>query len=108
MDEHKRFNTFLRLITWEDRQNIEKYLKQGDNVYQIGKKINRSASSLYREVEYGGGYENYTAEEAQKVRTLRRKKTSRIYRNDFQNRITNLEMQMEIILEQLEKLYVRN
>ena len=52
-------------ISFSERKDIEKLLKDGWRVVDIAKKMNRSHQSIYREIKRGGSCSAYNAEYAQ-------------------------------------------
>lgn len=92
-------------FTLEERQLIEDLLKQGFSQAKIARKIGRPQSTLSYELRMGGGYKSYNAEKANSNRT------TQFYRpalDLLEKRLSIMESHLEIILETLEKLNVRN
>lgn len=56
----------IKHYTFEEKQQIENYLKQGKSIYSIAKSINRSSNGLSYEIRRNGGTENYSAEQSHK------------------------------------------
>lgn len=115
-------------LSFEERQQIEKLLKEGYSIKQIHKKMNRSYHGISAEIKKNGGRENYLAIEGQKNVRMSRKKplkeTEKVMPikdeethlhkienydfgskvNEYIKRIENLEMQMDILINQIREL----
>ncbi len=99
-------------LTFEERQLIEKYLKEGKTYVDISILIGRSVNSVATEVRRTGDFP-YNAEKAQQKAIERKKEQyekirTKIkgtnYLSTLTKRVNNLEMQIEIILDTLKKL----
>lgn len=100
------------IITFEERQAIEKYLKLGFSASSIARQLERSKNSIVWEVRRNGGREKYNAKLAQKDcdkrNEIRKEKVS--YTNskrssefNYKKRIENIEMQLEILSETIKE-----
>lgn len=76
----------------EERRLIQKYIEEGLKNSQISKLMNRNTSSIHTEV--GRNEKPYDAEIAHKNSGL-----SRSFRITTEERIKNLEYQMEILMD---------
>lgn len=105
-----------RYLTLEERKTIEKGVKLNYSSREISRQIKRSTNCVISELRLNGR-ETYNAEnahnEALKRLTEGRKKISNYNkklnfhfqeRNIF-SRITSLEMQLEILIEEIRKLH---
>jgi len=102
-------------FTFEERQEVEKLIKEGNTIKDISKKINRSKSGLGSEIRLNGGLFSYTALNAQERAEKIRKQTNERLSEDFkkrempnpfihlQKKIENIEMQLDIILDFIRK-----
>lgn len=93
-------------LTYEERKNIKSLLNKGLSCGQIAQKINRSKNGIVHEIRRNGGKDNYDPQIAHtgaKQRNLEKKqKLSLLFGGKKKNttltqRITNLEMQLEIL-----------
>lgn len=94
-----------RYLNFAEREFIEECLKKNIIISEIEKKLNRSNKAIHREVKKNGGKELYNAEKAQKKAENGRKKVNRLELNE---RMENLEMQMEILIETIRKFKKKN
>ncbi len=103
-------------MTLQERQEIEKHLRRGLGLFEIVKRIGRSESAIYKELKRNGGKKTYSAELAQNLaNSLQQEKNSRLClarqnkNSDIhtQQRIENLEMQVEILHETIKELMKR-
>lgn len=106
------------LLTFEERKEIENGILAGVDLKKIGQKLGRSPNTVYLEVNKNGGKHSYTAQKAQenfeqqkentaklRLETLSKKGYfKRIRKCDLNNRITNLEFQMEILVENIKAI----
>jgi len=100
------------IFTYEERKQIESLLKMGVVLKGIARAMGTNYSVIQREISLNGNRSNYSADEAQKradeKEALRKKG---IYtplppprKNILSQRIDNLEMQLEIIIDQIKDL----
>ena len=103
-----------RLLTFDERLLIEKYLKEGKSCCEISKLIGRSKNGVVKEVRKVGR-ENYSAKKSQedyerrrdaKIKKMseQRKKSGIHPSTRMKNKIDALHMQLEIVLETLNEL----
>lgn len=99
----------------EEREQIEKLIKYNLSLREIARRIGRAQGSICNEVRRCGGKYNYNAEEAQRIYedNVKRKNEhlrqmnkgkKKVNRQDHANRLTNLEMQVEILAETIKEL----
>lgn len=98
-----------------ERNTIAKMIKKGASLSEISRLLGRGKQTVAAEVSKNGGKESYKARDAQK-KAVERKierdiKCRHAIRNrfinpqiDVLNRLENLEMQMEIIVETIKTL----
>lgn len=118
MEDEKPKRKRYGLVTLEERKIIEHFIKQGLSSYEIAKRIGRCRSCICRELNHFSPWESYDVEKAQnranqakeRRRQQLRKSVVEAYRQtpNIDERLSTIEMQIEIILEQLEKLHARN
>lgn len=96
--------------TLEQRITLQEELRKGTSIAQISIIINRSVGSINHELNKNGGVRNYNAELANTGHNVLKPKAkplnlnSRIYKNDLNKRIENIEFQLEIITQTLEEI----
>jgi len=100
-------------LTFEERQWIETLLKEGITLTAISKRLGRSKNAIVSDVRKNGGREEYTAEKSWRrkeekheahrelLRKLNKGKTPPAMHYDL--RLSALEMQMQIVIEELTK-----
>lgn len=101
----------VRMITLEERHQIEALLKTGISISEVARRISRSKNGVVSEVRLNGGIANYKAVEAQQSaynrQILGREKLSLLNKGiassytTLKQRIENLEMQVEILVDAL-------
>ena len=96
------------LTTFEDRQKIEELLKKHTPISIISKMMERSNSSIYHEIK-SKNLKPYTAIEAQMIyeknlKIRARKQAAEPLVTDFENRICNLELQIEILMDKIKEI----
>ena len=96
-----------KMLTFDERQLIEKYIKKGFSCGETAKTIGRSKNAVVTEVRRGGG-EHYSAKigqnlsdkiQGEKYRKLSERNKSNKVTFKMKQRIENLEMQVEILFE---------
>lgn len=101
------------ILTFEERQAIERNLKLGYSASSISRRIGRSKNSIVWEVRRNGGMKNYNAEKAQlqsdirnseRIQKIKKKNQDQKKPNAIWQRIENLEMQVEILVETIKEL----
>lgn len=110
----EKFKTNLSL---EERKQIEEFFKQDLSIAEISRRIRRSKNIVSREMKRAGGRDNYSAEQAhldaftrkgnifEKLNTIKQTlETNENHNQNFIDRIENLEMQIDIILETLREI----
>jgi IS30 family transposase len=98
--EHK-----FKKITFEERQVIERMIKDNAPTAVIGHTIKKSSQSVAAEIKINGGRENYTAEIAQqRVNTVGKYNPYAKARMLIESRIDNLQMQIDILTNNVTKL----
>ena len=90
-------------VSLEERELIEKYVKQGHTNREIFKLIGRTQSCVQREFKRCGGRTKYSARVANDI-ALELAKRSQFNGNWLVNRIEALEMQVEILHETIREL----
>ncbi len=101
-------------INFEERENIEKLLKEGLSCGQIAVKINRSKNGIVCEVRKLGK-ENYIAKEAERIaqeNLIKKyknigglaKKRNKEQREITLRKIENLEMQIDILHDTIKEI----
>lgn len=101
----------IKRLTLEERKIIEKYSKEAISGRDIARIINRGDSVVNFEFQRAGGRENYNALEAQKTaderfikRINRVTEYQRNLRTSIEEKIFNLEMQIEILTETIRRM----
>lgn len=115
---NNRKNWSTKGITLQERYKIRLMLNQGYKILSISKLMGRGFSTIGREIRRGGGKNKYDPihehEQAGKRHAMmgrcKRKKPQstseckQIGNVDIENRLRNLEMQVEILAETCKKL----
>lgn len=102
-------------LSFEERVEIEKHIKNDLSCIQIAKIIGRSASAMSLQIRIAGGRDKYCAQKEQikaderiKQKNLNISKGSILNRRKFsisdEKRITNLEFQVEILHDIIKEL----
>jgi IS30 family transposase len=101
-------------ITFEEREKIEMLLKKGFGMYSTATAIQRPNSTVTYEIRNNGGRHGYDAVKAQQradtasergSETLKLRGGNRkSIKESFEQRINNLEMQLEIILQTIKEI----
>ena len=99
----------IKVFSFEERLVLEENLKRNYSMEKIGRIMNRSGTGLHKEVKKNGGRYKYNAVEAQKRAEKNREQRDRsnyhqgkVYKIEV--RITNLEMQIDILFEAIKEL----
>jgi IS30 family transposase len=107
--EHIRCGKVVKALDFEERKLLEENLKRNYTMQKIARIMNRSGTGLTKEVKKNGGRLKYNAIEAQKRADFHRENRDRsnyqqgkFYKLDL--KITNLEMQMDILVETIKEL----
>ena len=96
-----------KYLSLEERELIEKYIKEKFTGNQIAFLLKRSQNCINREIKINGGRVFYNASQASvNSRMLKRKKNKNLLGEKLKDRIESLEMQMEILTDEIKK--VRN
>lgn len=112
---HKTHGGIIDRLTFEERQLIEKYLKDGLSGIKISERINRSKNCINTELRKIGR-EIYTAKEAQKkadecflskYEKLSQRNKGNQVTFKIKQRIENLEMQVEILHDIVKEMIKR-
>lgn len=104
----------LIFLTLNEREIIQDLLVLGLSYAQIAKKLGRSGQCVSREVNKNTANGPYDAKKAHLRAYSNRKKNDKVTckktfeESAFLLRISNIEQQIEIILDQLKELYERN
>ena len=96
-------------ITFEERQQIEKLIKTGATCAFMAKQLGRSVNGIASEIRHLKK-ENYEAEKAHAMaeeRSKRTKKSVFIDKGMTDQRIENLEMQVEILHDTIKDILKR-
>ena len=102
-------------LTFQEREMIEKYLKENKACNEIARILNRSGNCISTETRICGR-SNYNAVEAQKRRDdiVKKRAHDLSIRNsgkknymNIKQRIDNLEMQIEILFETIKQLRIK-
>jgi IS30 family transposase len=98
-------------LNFDNRIDIEKYIKLDYSGEYIASSLGFSRSGICTEIRRNGGRQKYNAQEAQKRAQRMRFRSTREWvdvckseKDEFKERISNIEMQIEIILETLKEL----
>ncbi len=79
-----------KFITFEERVQIEKLLKEGVSSRKIAKALNRSLHGIQNEIKRSGGKEIYNAQAAHDVRWVSNKKKFRIFTQEEIDKLNDL------------------
>lgn len=103
----------VRMLTLQERQQIEALIKESLSLTEIGRRIGRSKNAVITDVRLNGGIGHYTAEKAQRSayerQVLGRQKLHDINVGQkssyttLRQRIEHLEMQVEILVDCLKQ-----
>ena len=112
--EEQQQNPSNNHLTLEERHQIKKWLLRGYSCGKIAVILDRGKNTIVLEVRKNGGKENYDpvkAYEAHKHRmelgNEKKRKAAPLGANPYTNmshRISNLEMQMEILFDEIRSL----
>lgn len=103
------------VLTFVERKNIKKLIGEGYNLSEIAREIDRGKNTVIAEVRRNGGplfYDPVKAEEraqalkqerAERCRELNKKQLSNPY-SEIKDRIQNIEMQVEILVDAIKEL----
>lgn len=100
-------------LTLEERIFIEKLLRQGVSCGEISRRLNRGKNTVVYEVRRYGGRDTYIATQAEaasrqkmvdRYEKLSKMNLGHKYNLGIKFRLENLEMQMEIVIETLNKM----
>lgn len=100
-------------LTFHERQLIEKHLKRGHSISETARRISRSKTGVTYEVRRAGGIDKYNAINAQEIVDtniiLKSQKLKFLNQGNqvsfkMKQRIENLEMQVEILLDTIKEL----
>lgn len=93
-------------ITFEERKQIQKWIKRGLSFNAISKIMNRSKSGIANEVNSNGGRKEYDAEKSQQMQEIKKDLRNReAYKISINQKIQNIEFQLEILTETIKALY---
>lgn len=99
-------------ITFEERTKIEVLVSQGVNTYKIAQALERSYAGIKKEIWRGGG-KKYIAQDAQtqveyrinnKSSGIKATNVLRAKGPELLERISSLEMQLEIVIDEIKQL----
>lgn len=105
----------FRDLNLEERKKIESFLKQGFSCRSISKNLQRAKNTIIVEVRRNGGKLNYNAQLAQ-IEATRRRETQYVKLSErnklfsinpystLEKRISNLEMQTEILYDIIKEM----
>ena len=103
------------VLTFEERKDIKKLIGKGWNLSEISKMLNRGKNTITLEVRRNGGplfyepvkaqerYENLKQERIDRTKALFKGNMSNPYK-ELEQRIQNLEMQVEILVDAIKEL----
>lgn len=103
----------VRMLSFEEREQIEELLKTGISCSEVARRIGRSKNGVVNEVRMNGGIKSYKAvsahESAYERQVIGRQKLRSLNTNQKRSALTNslridhLEMQVEILVEALQE-----
>lgn len=102
-------------ITLEERREINKLLREGFSLSEISRKLSRGKNTVIAEVRRNGGAESYNPVQAEARAILMKNKRAARCRElnqtrplspyeQLAQRIQNLEMQVEILVDAIKEL----
>lgn len=100
-------------LTFEEREIIEKLIKNNISACGIARAINRSKNSVITEIRRNGGRDEYRAQSSQEKYYINMSKKHKILSdfnkgkspmNTLLSRVDSLEMQVEILFETIKGL----
>ncbi len=93
-------------ITFEQKQELQRLSHEGLGVREASKITGIPRSTLYYHIRKHGGWENYTP--CVKRMQVLNDQTMFNLTGKYESRITSLEMQVEILLEQIREIKGQN
>jgi len=100
-------------LSFKERKLIQKLINENLSLSEISRKLNRSKNCVVVEVRVNGGRSSYTADDAQNRSDLanfeKRNNLHKLNKNVpkvflYKERIQNLEMQIEILIDKIKEL----
>lgn len=105
----------VRFFTLEERYQIQYLLSRGYSARKIARELERSLNGIIHELKKNDG-KDYDAVTAHAKRRMPKVKLQEVHKKPLEKprktsnekRISNLEMQVEILIETVRSLYAKN